>query len=1408
MSTKSIYPSGSNERVFTMNMETYSRQPTTYDCLLLNHLNQEISTAQDYQGRELLELLQNADDAGAHSVKIELSETSLKISNDGDHPFTIEGYASIMRSDQSPKHDPRYIGCKGLGFRSILNWASSISLKSKITPSSDKQIECRFSQEIADARYKELRKKWGRLPDNVENLLNEAMNATGRRSPIAILAIPEVCEQRAGEWTTEIEVNVNQEVIERVKDSLMKMVHSYFYLFLHNLSCLTVIIDGKATFIECSKQSNCDCSIKVTSNGETINQEWIISRYEDLSQRISVAAARCTDQDFNHRLVPLHSFFPTKIYPEYGCILHASINLDKSRNHMLKTPEEIFQRLAKVVCDLAERTKELRRETPTWEAYDILRGTSNLLGEWEIFEKELAKYRLSESLCPTAAGSFISLKDGDALSEDFSNWVEEIGSTPEELTSIFKGGFSSYGIEAHLTDTLIKKLDSFCQRNLSLLTRVGFIKTIASGINGLKTKSFRYPINLPIFTDNGGSVITGTAYFLTGRKNELPSILDICVINYKLHEDLKDILRHEYEDFARIYGRNVNEGPERKLAAYLALISSVSTTDFTDIKDKLTRASRESHDVKQDTEMIRYLYEEYMADQDSFVMDTAVPLHLNNKIGKLRQINDLIYETSEDNWMSECPDWATVCGCSESEARKFMVDKLRMASRVPLKFERLSINGYLNAINIDNVDDHSAQVQEITSSSQYRFGKGYVIDEEWMNQNPKLQVIKSILDDDFAYNTVIRNPYPIFYKKRVYIYPIDAPYSPAAYSLRKQWGELNNYVASTDTWIGEPLFSTEGFDNDRLRRLTISLGAVRDETELDVSALYRAVATVPRQGHAEKYQRLKEILHKRNFNCPPQGLTLWATTAGLLLEEKQPAEKLYYSDNVLPRALSNKIMLFDIGHREGEDRVRDIFGVRKCSDIKTVPIVEGNLKLPHMTDSILKLIKDRLRIILAFRCRRIRDQKTRHQQLKVLEKLNIQVYSSLRFSYQTINDPHAIVETLNKWEYIMVSDNNYALVGEETNISANIRLMESIASILCHAFKVDGVDQHRGIYNLLRADIDEISHIIQQDYTADYIQGIENLISGGTSIDTTPEKRLDYPFSVVRTICNIMICKLHEDFSKFPETQLEYFDKKRELEDSIEQKARKWYDENLRNFNDYESLKSALLDHFEITHKQNEVISVPGICEEYMEWLKRKQLEIPYDAQHELGRYYSLLFFPGNLENLKRYYNTIQNATEPDKLSSGTANKELIEGSGRIVKPKPLKSGGNRQPGAFRHKSTRRHQSATGKDAEFRVKEYLEKKGYIVFSSSSNTDASRDDLDHYDLLYNKEGVDRFVEVKSTTDGTIYLSADQFIFARDHQNNYDLYVVHDDKVTPFESAFRMIDENKTAEGYLLKFESLK
>jgi len=75
-----------------------------------------------------LELLQNADDAGVGaercSVDFVLSRERLVIANAGK-PFIKDGLASLVISDCSPKQlaRNRFIGCKGLGFRSVLAWS-------------------------------------------------------------------------------------------------------------------------------------------------------------------------------------------------------------------------------------------------------------------------------------------------------------------------------------------------------------------------------------------------------------------------------------------------------------------------------------------------------------------------------------------------------------------------------------------------------------------------------------------------------------------------------------------------------------------------------------------------------------------------------------------------------------------------------------------------------------------------------------------------------------------------------------------------------------------------------------------------------------------------------------------------------------------------------------------------------------------------------------------------------------------------------------------------------------------------------------------------------------------------------------------------------------------------------------
>lgn len=105
-------------------IDNYRRQPEE----LISHYNREVSALDGYRGRQLLELLQNADDAGVDAevgcrLLLDLTRERLVVSNTGK-PFSKKGLTSLVISDCSPKQldRNRFIGCKGLGFRSTLTW--------------------------------------------------------------------------------------------------------------------------------------------------------------------------------------------------------------------------------------------------------------------------------------------------------------------------------------------------------------------------------------------------------------------------------------------------------------------------------------------------------------------------------------------------------------------------------------------------------------------------------------------------------------------------------------------------------------------------------------------------------------------------------------------------------------------------------------------------------------------------------------------------------------------------------------------------------------------------------------------------------------------------------------------------------------------------------------------------------------------------------------------------------------------------------------------------------------------------------------------------------------------------------------------------------------------------------------
>jgi hypothetical protein len=69
-------------------------------------------------GHFVMEFIQNADDAGAHNLRIELYEDRVVILNDGN-PFSPEDVSSLCRVGISSKRSADYIGYLGVGFKSV-----------------------------------------------------------------------------------------------------------------------------------------------------------------------------------------------------------------------------------------------------------------------------------------------------------------------------------------------------------------------------------------------------------------------------------------------------------------------------------------------------------------------------------------------------------------------------------------------------------------------------------------------------------------------------------------------------------------------------------------------------------------------------------------------------------------------------------------------------------------------------------------------------------------------------------------------------------------------------------------------------------------------------------------------------------------------------------------------------------------------------------------------------------------------------------------------------------------------------------------------------------------------------------------------------------------------------------------
>jgi len=380
----------------------YLTEPAQID----TDFNREIEDLRAYHGRELLELIQNADDEATDDlpkrILISFKDSVLSISNYGE-PFSDAGILSLMYSNRSPKREKTKdsIGNKGTGFRSILSWAKYITINSA-------ELHIQFSKEYSQRILMETFSREGTV------LSSETKAAT--------LAFPEwIHNGRSYEdFTTTISIHVkDRKDVEDIRKQI-ETLDENLLLFLNRTELLDIEMPEKSIrFIKRTDKKTVVLT-KVINGSVTSERTWTLNRCEgvvadDLDEskekNYNIVIAYCNNEQLCFDDQRVYSYFRTDVDFPYPFLMHASFSLDQSRNHLNKSEanETILRAAAKLLVETA--AKVASRKPSNYGIVDLIIAQRTLTVDISSFETYVIEAARDASVFPNVNGKYISFSD-------------------------------------------------------------------------------------------------------------------------------------------------------------------------------------------------------------------------------------------------------------------------------------------------------------------------------------------------------------------------------------------------------------------------------------------------------------------------------------------------------------------------------------------------------------------------------------------------------------------------------------------------------------------------------------------------------------------------------------------------------------------------------------------------------------------------------------------------------------------------------------------------------------------------------------------------------------------------------------------------------------------------------------
>ncbi len=1036
--------------------------------------NRENELSKEYNGRQILELIQNADDANASKIEISINTSSkeLSIYNDGE-PFNFEGIKSIMIANISSKVTTNYIGNKGLGFRSLLFWAEKIRIISG-------GYIFTFSPEIAKTVSKELNL-------NIEYIRNERY-LSEKCCPFPVLGIPEYEEDKEKHNGCTIILKFKNEDEDNIKSQL-GLIDGKTMLFLKHVRTIVINYENeefppKELVV---KEENgffnadgIDWSIKTSS--DVLPKEFQDpNKSEEKRLEIKIAIPS------NHSVetYKLYNYLPTEETIGLPFIIHATLDLDSSRKHINNNIVNAFI-LKKTAEFISSYVDEILKNSNTcdWNAYEMMtpQGHSTSAIIKEHFEQILIKERDNKKIFPTIGNTYVN-KD-DYFFKDFDDsvfWndfnVGNKGIINSILLPIPKNrhfNITTRPLIQYEYDNYINSLNNiFLDASLDIDRRVQLIIYLVKSIS-LENKK------LMIFIDEKGDVIKSDddADVFTpkteGVEYNVPSFIKIHFIKKELYDKLFNFLK-DTPEFKKIKENNDKLSNSRILCNVLRNITRIFDYDKDQVLSVIVSRTNRHLESLSDIEkvdaikkMVKCLFYIYNANGFDKILSSVKLLNQNNEIVEASMLllntvdnhyvfgDDVDYLLNHDQW-----------GIEDCKKEDFLDFAKRLGVNLMTKESVIQNNDledyakYIDSIekfvdtNIYNYNNLIKGMQNEKFIQMSNLMNGFV---EQISFSKLLYLLAS---DDNLYKKIVQSQQQQLKYQYKRIFPINTEYSYLRYqflTLHDDLKVLSNEVVLED--IDESSFPKsiqQERKNTILKFLTTNLGGVKNDK---IAELINRLAaqSYPSKNIRNVYKILIESLSKDNRSLKGKNINLCAYKSDNGNEvDYYPVNEIYYSDNTsLPKAivksLGRKRLYY--ASRQGAKKICDVFGIKPIEDIYP-KIIRESIKENEISGAFTKLFDKMKPYFLLYSIQNLDSNEAKRDLANRLKKSKIILVNSVEFKMVNQDDKHY----LECAEFIQDNDTFYlncADISSVKELQESVKYCNSVAEILSIISKLSG----------------------------------------------------------------------------------------------------------------------------------------------------------------------------------------------------------------------------------------------------------------------------------------------------------------------------------------------------------------